>query len=164
MKSLLVLCLNFLIASSAHAITGSYTVPVDSPAATTELKNVSITSAANGATFLMYSLSEDLIGPSTKISSMMLKSKFTAGEQRLFKFEDPNSEGWALCEGKETGMSCTVDYELIDYDKMAVDSFLKNKFSLNKELLNEKLKVAAVLGSDPVGLLNLQCEVANCGL
>ncbi len=152
-------------ASLALANKGTYTVPTDSPVATTELQNFNVIKDNFGNKSIQFTLSEDLIGPSKVPSTLMLVSTTISTEVNLFKFKDPKGgPAWALCESRVTEMSCTVDYEELTYDQNLRDNFLKDKFKADPELLAEKLNVATTFGTDPGGFLKVTCNTDHCGL
>lgn len=165
MKSTIICSLILFFTQVAFAAnSGTYTVPLDSDFATNDVGSVMIVEDSKGTTFLSYSLPEDLVGANAGAVDMTLQHMTVNGDSVVAKFKDMESGSWALCQGSESSLSCTTEYEGNFYDQSRRDAFLKDKFKADPDVLREKLRVAHNFSGDPIGILSIQCEVTFCGL
>ena len=161
-SNLLITCLLVLFVSvNVLAFDGIYAVPIDNIAAKNRISGVEL-SGSGWTRQLHYDLPEDLIGPDSIYINLSLKEvvQGSRGPQYIFTHDATK----AVCEGQRAGLTCKIDYQSMDVDKQKRDNFLMQKYAQNPSFLAEKLHVAAVFGSDPVGILQIFCGQLDCGL
>jgi hypothetical protein len=149
----------------AFAFNGVYSVPIDNIAAKNKISGVELVNLGSG-TELRYMLPEDLVGPDPFHISLTLDHVIPgkSGPQYIFKY----GQAKAVCQGQDSSstadLTCRIEYKWLSIDSQKRDQFLNQKYAQDPSFLAEKLHVAALFGSDPIGILQIFCGQLNCGL
>jgi len=146
--------------AEAAVYEGSYSVPIENPAASNPMTRIEIVRNGDEAE-LRYSLPEDLVGPSyLPLRLSLLETTFDQDGIHL-TFESTQAKG--TCRSSSEGLICDVKYDAVTSNPTLHAQFLRRKYASDPELLEDKLYVARMFGSDPIGVLEIYCEEENCG-